>query len=122
MKQLSLLIVDDEVELIAALAERLKLRGLQVEVANNGDDALKHTSDTDYDVIILDVRMPGMDGIKLMGEIRSIRPGAKFILLTGQGSDADAAKGMREGASAYMIKPIDIQMLIDEIERAVAEE
>ena len=121
MSQLSILIVDDEVDLATALAERLELRGWKVEIALTGDKALQHLGGTDFEVVIIDVKMPGMSGLELMANIKRQRPGTKVILFTGLGSDADAERGMQEGASAYLIKPIDIQKLIEEINKVIRE-
>ncbi len=122
MKQYDILIVDDEPDLASALAERLEIRGFQVEVAVNGEDALLLTGKADFDVVIIDMKMPGMDGLKLMSEIKRERPSTKIILFTGHGSASDIKKGMRDGASTYLVKPVDIEKLIDAVNKIMDKE
>ena len=118
MEQLKILIVDDEEDLTSAMAERLEIRGFQVETATNGIDALKRVSEVDFGVLILDVKMPGIDGLQLVAEINRQRLDLPVILLTGHGSVKDAERGMREGAFDYLMKPIDIDALVEKIRNA----
>ena len=118
MEPVRILIVDDEEDLVSAMAERLALRGFQVETARSGTDALRLASEDDFSVVILDVKMPGIDGLQTMTEINRKHPDLPVILLTGHGSVADAERGMREGAFDYLMKPIDIDRLIDKISSA----
>lgn len=118
MEPLRILVVDDEEDLVSTLAERLALRGFQVETATRGDDALRYVAGGDFNVLILDVKMPGIDGLELMGQIRQKRPDLPIILFTGQASTADAERGMREGACDYVLKPVDLDDLIDKITSA----
>ncbi|MFH1921010.1 MAG: response regulator [Planctomycetota bacterium] len=122
MEQLRILLVDDEVDFASALAERLVLRGFQAEVATSGLDAARHVRENDFSVLVLDVKMPGIDGLGLMAEIKRKRPDLPVILLTGHGSVADAETGMKEGAFDYLMKPIDIDELIEKIRNAVGRE
>ena len=122
MEQFRILLVDDEEEFASALAERLALRGFQAEVATSGIDALRHVRESDFSVLILDVKMPGIDGLGLMAEIKRKRPDLPVILLTGHGSVANAETGMKEGAFDYVMKPIDIDELIEKIRDAVGRE
>ncbi|MHC4672918.1 MAG: sigma-54-dependent transcriptional regulator [Planctomycetota bacterium] len=119
MERLRILIVDDEEDLVSTMAERLTLRGFQVETATNGTDAIKHVSKHNFSVLILDVKMPGIDGLELMAEIKRKHPDLPVILFTGHTSVADAERGMQEGAFDYIMKPIDIDELIDKIRSAV---
>ena len=112
------LIVDDEEDLVSTLAERLDLRGIEVNTATNGTDALECLRGEDFSVLILDVKMPGMGGLALLTEIKRIRPEVPVILFTGYGSVADAEKGMEEGAFDYLMKPIDIDQLMEKIRKA----
>jgi DNA-binding NtrC family response regulator len=118
MERLKILLVDDEEDLVSALAERLTLRGFQVETATKGGDALTHVSAGGFNVVILDVKMPGIGGVELMVEIMRKQPDLPVILFTGHGSVADAKKGMEEGAFDYVMKPIDIDDLIRKIGNA----
>ena len=118
MERLRILIVDDEEDLVSTLAERLALRGFQVEAATSGAEALRRVSEGDFSVLILDVKMPGIDGLELMAEIKQKDPDLPVILFTGHGSVRDAERGMEEGAFDYLMKPIDIDELIDKIRNA----
>ena len=91
-------------------------------MATSGIDALRHVREGDFSVLILDVKMPGIDGLGLMAEIKRKRPDLPVILLTGHGSVADAKTGMKEGAFDYLMKPIDIDELIEKIGDAVDRE
>jgi DNA-binding NtrC family response regulator len=117
-----ILLVDDEEDFASALAERLVLRGFQAETATSGMDALRHIRECDFSVLILDVKMPGIDGLGLMAEIKRKHPNLPVILLTGHGSAADAEAGMKKGAFDYLMKPIDIDELIEKIGDAVGRE
>ncbi len=117
-----ILLVDDEEDFASALAERLMLRGFQAELATSGMDALRHIRECDFSVLILDVKMPGIDGLGLMAEIKRKRPNLPVILLTGHGSAADAETGMKKGAFDYLMKPIDIDELIEKIHDAAGSE
>ena len=119
MERLRILIVDDEQDFVSTLAERLTLRGFQVEAATRGIDALRHVSEDDFSVLILDVKMPGIDGLELLAEIKQKHPDLPVILLTGYGSVADAERGIGEGACDYLMKPIDIDELIEKVRNAV---
>ena len=120
MEPLRILIADDEVELASALAERLQLRGFLVETATGGTEALQLSREHDFDVLIVDVKMPGIDGLDLMAAIKRDAPDLPVILFTGHGSVAEAERGMRGGAFDYVIKPVDIDVLVDKIRKAAA--
>ncbi|MBN1591214.1 MAG: response regulator [Pirellulales bacterium] len=115
MGRLRILIVDDEEDLAFTMAERLILRGFRCEAMTNGIDALKALSEEHFDVLVLDVKMPGIDGLQMMTEIRQTHPDLPVILITGHGSAADAERGMRAGAFDYIMKPIDIERVIQMI-------
>ena len=119
MEQLRILIVDDETDLVSTLAERLTLRGFQVEVATSVTDALRHVSEGNFSVLIIDVKMPGIGGLELMAQIKREHPDLPVILFTGHSSVEDAERGMAEGAIDYLVKPIDIDELIAAIRNAV---
>ncbi|MFC1597563.1 response regulator [Planctomycetota bacterium] len=122
MQQLRILLVDDEVDFASALAERLALRGFQAQAATSGVDALRHVRESDFSMLILDVKMPGIDGLGLMAEVKRKHPHLPVILLTGHGSVEDAESGMKAGAFDYLMKPIDIDELIEKIKNAVGGE
>ncbi|MHC1729540.1 MAG: sensor histidine kinase [Syntrophobacteraceae bacterium] len=116
--QIKVLLVDDEKEFLDLLAERLSTRGLSIAKASDGGGAMRHLEEHDTDVVILDVLMPGRDGISILREIRQTRPFIPIILLTGHGSIESAVEGMKAGAFDYVIKPIEISDLMGKISAA----
>ncbi len=120
MEPVSVLLVDDEADLVSAMAERLALRGLQVETATNASAAQQYLRHRTFDVLILDVKMPGTGGLGLMAEVKQTHPELPVILFTGHGSLADAERGMREGAFDYLVKPVDVHALLERIHRAAS--
>jgi DNA-binding NtrC family response regulator len=118
MGGLRVLIVDDEEDLVSTMAERLELRGFEVETATSGTDALAHVGKSDFSVLLVDVKMPGVGGLELMAEIKRDHPDLPVILFTGHTSVADAERGIQEGAFGYLTKPIDIDRLIEKIRNA----
>jgi DNA-binding NtrC family response regulator len=119
MKKLSVLLVDDRQEFASALGERLMLHGMEVETANNGEDALGILKEKKVDVIVLDVIMPGMGGLELLGRIKTTHPDIQVILLTGHGSTKEGIEGMRLGAFDFLMKPVDLEELIAKMKTAV---
>jgi DNA-binding response OmpR family regulator len=113
---MKVLLVDDEERFVTVLAKRLRMRGYEAEHAFTGEEALKMAAETSYDVVTLDVKMPGIGGIQLQEKIEALNPGAKFIFVTGHGSLEDFTVGSSQG-SAYLSKPIDIDELIEAITR-----
>ena len=118
--KIKLLLVDDEKDFIESLAERLQLRDFDVKSALNGDDAIKLVSENEFDVIILDVKMPGMDGNATLKEIKRQFPMIEVIMLTGHATVESAIDGLKSGASDYLMKPADIGDLIQKAEDAFA--
>lgn len=118
MGRLRVLLVDDEEELVSTLKERLMLRDIEADGVTAGADALRCIQSKDYDVVVLDVKMPGIDGLEVMKKIRAIRPRVQVILLTGRGSERESEIGIKEGAFDYLIKPIDIEDLIEKMKEA----
>ena len=119
MALLRVLLIDDEEELVFTLTERLMLRGIEVEGVTSGADAIGRVQEKKFDVVVLDVKMPGIGGLEVMKRIRREREGMKFILMTGRGSPEEGEEGMREGAFAYLVKPINIEDLIKKMMEAV---
>ena len=120
MNTWKILLVDDEVEFVTTLAERLDLRGIAARVAHDGESALKAVAEDEPHVMVLDVMMPGMKGIEVLQRVREQHPAVQVILLTGQGKTRDGIEGMRHGAFAYLMKPLDIEELIRTLSEAVA--
>ncbi len=119
MGSLKVMLVDDEQEFATTLAERLRMRGLDTVTAFDGEDALKMIPSEKPDVVILDIMMPGMSGIQVLGKITELSPGTPVILLTGIGSTTEGIAGMKNGAVDYLMKPLQIEELIEKIRTAV---
>lgn len=113
-----LLLVDDEKRFTRTLSKRLSERGLSVATASSGLEALKLMEDNLFDVAVLDVKMPGMDGVETLREIRKVQPLTEVILLTGHASVDSAIEGMRLGAFEYLLKPCEIEDLMAKIDEA----
>lgn len=113
-----LLLVDDEKEFVATLAERLSLRGFDVDWVTNARDAESLVETRHYDLVVLDVKMPQVGGRKLKINIEKKLPGIKTIFLTGHGSEEDYQAGSAE-AEYYLMKPISITELIQKINDAL---
>jgi two-component system, OmpR family, response regulator CpxR len=112
------LVVDDEEEFVDALAQRLEVRGFTVLTAFNGDDALDTVREKPVDVVILDVLMPGKDGIQTLKEIKQIKPLVEVIMLTGHATVETGIEGMKLGAYDYLMKPTDTEELVAKINKA----
>ena len=105
------LLVDDERDFVDALAARLGLRGMEVLVAYDGDQALARLAEQDADVAVLDIQLPGKSGLELISEVRGARPLTQVVLLTGRSSLSTAVEGMKQGALDYLVKPVEIDVL-----------
>lgn len=119
MKNLKILLVDDEEELVTTLAERLELRGLQAQMATNGEAALNLIETDPPQIVILDVLMPGLGGLEVLKRIKAQHSHIPVILLTGRGSTKEGIEGMQLGAVDYLMKPIDITELIKKMQQAI---
>ena len=119
MTDVRVLLVDDEQEFTNTVAERLEIRGFDVEVAYDGATALEIVRVHSPQVMILDLRMPGLSGIDVLKRMKSDHPGIPVILLTGFGSEADGMAGVQLGACDFLMKPIEIKALIDKIHEAI---
>ncbi len=112
------LLVDDEREFVQTLSERLMLRDMGSAVAFDGESALRLVHEDDPEVMILDLKMPGIDGIEVLRRVKETQPGIEVIILTGHGSEADKETCMRLGAFAYLQKPVDIEVLSSTLRQA----
>jgi len=112
MGTLHVLIVDDEDELVSALVERLNLRGFEAKGVTTGVEALAHLADAPCDVVLLDVKMPGLGGMEIIQRIKEDQPDLEVILLTGHSSAQDAERGKTLGAFDYLMKPVKIDDLV----------
>jgi DNA-binding NtrC family response regulator len=119
MSQINVLLVDDEEELIAAWVERMKLRGINATGVTNGNEAIQKIKDTDYNVVVLDIKMPGIDGFEIMQQIQMEKPRLPIILITGHQCTEEESKGMLSDAFDCLVKPVNIEILIERINEAV---
>ena len=118
MDAFSVLLVDDEVEFLETLVKRLKRRNLGATGVNSGEEALRFLGETPVDVVVLDVKMPGMDGLETLTEIKKLYPLVEVIMLTGHASMEVAIQGMELGAFDYLMKPMDIDDLLYKLQDA----
>lgn len=118
MNESSVLLVDDEEEFVKTLAARLEIRGLKVDVAYSGEAAIEKVKDRSFDAILLDLAMPGMDGIETLRRLRELNPDSQVVLLTGRATVKGAIQAMRLGALDLLEKPVDIEVLVEKIEEA----
>ena len=112
------LLVDDEVDFVEVLAERLEARGLKVETAGDGQAALVKAAERTFDAILLDMAMPKLDGLQTLRGLLKINSDLQVILLTGQATLRQAVEAMKLGALDLMEKPVEIEKLVEKIEDA----
>lgn len=122
MQGWKVLLVDDEVEFVSTLAERLALRGIQARTAFDGNEALRLIDEEAVQVVVLDLMMPGMGGKEVLQRVKKLHPRIQVILLTGHGSTRDGIEGMQLGAFDYLMKPLNIEELIEKIGKAMGME
>lgn len=115
-----ILLIDDETEFVTTLAERLEIRGFSCTTAEDGESGLALIRKQPFDVVILDLLMPGMNGLEALKQVRQISPKLPVILLTGHGSTREGMEGMRLGAVDYLMKPLAIEDLMEKLQEAVA--
>ena len=115
-----ILLVDDDVDFVETLAARLRRRGLYVEVATGGEESIEMARKTVFHVVILDLAMPGMDGIETLKTLLKRCPGIQVILLTGQATIQAAVEATRLGAMDVLEKPTDAETLLEKIHAARA--
>jgi two-component system OmpR family response regulator len=114
------LLVDDDEEFVETLAERMRHRDMDVATTTSGKDALEKVSDDPYDVVVLDLLMPGMDGLEALARIKRRRPDVQVILLTGHATVEKSVEAMKTGAMDFIEKPVDLDALTDIIHQAKA--
>jgi len=114
-----ILLVDDEVDFTTSLSRLLLVRGYEVEAVNNGNAALRLLGETPFDAVVLDLKMPGMDGITTLDEIQQLGLFTQTIILTGYGTEETAERARKMGAHDFLSKPMDIEVLLESIESAV---
>lgn len=120
MNRERVLLVDDDAEFVRVLSERLRARDLDVEAAASGPEALEKVGDASYDAVLLDLAMPGMDGIETLKLLLRQRPDLQVVLLTGHATVSKGVEAMKLGAADFLEKPAELRTLLEAIERAKA--
>lgn len=112
MREIKLLLVDDEQDFVETLAERLRLRDFGSTVALDGETALSIVKEGVPDVMLLDIMMPGINGLEVLERVKGNYPDVQVIIVTGHGGEKEKTQAMKLGAFAYMTKPVDFETLI----------
>ena len=115
------LLVDDEEEFIELMSQRLETRGLKVVAATSGEEALGLVDDQSFDVAVVDLAMPGIDGIETLKQIKEKRADIEVIMLTGQATVQSGIEAMKHGAIDFLEKPVDLTVLLEKIWQAKRE-
>jgi DNA-binding response OmpR family regulator len=114
----AVLLVDDEREFVETLAERLLMRDIQCRIAYDGESALETIAVDAPEVMLLDIKMPGIDGMEVLRRVKATHPRIEVVMLTGHGNDTDRDNCLELGAFAYLQKPVDIRVLSDTLRQA----
>nr|WP_321466596.1 response regulator [uncultured Desulfobulbus sp.] len=112
------LLVDDEQDFLETLSSRLEMRGLKVSAVTSGEQAIVEASEQDYDAIVVDLAMPGIDGLETLKRIKADNPNAEIIMLTGQASVQSGVEAMKLGAGDFLQKPVELSELLSKIGEA----
>ncbi|OGQ94349.1 MAG: response regulator [Deltaproteobacteria bacterium RIFOXYD12_FULL_57_12] len=118
MKQMKVLLVDDEETFVRTLSERLNMRDLKTDTVYDGEQALDFVDDKEPDVMVLDLKMPGIDGMEVLRRVKERYPAIQVIILTGHGTDLHEDESKRLGVFDYLKKPVDIEILVSRIKAA----
>ncbi len=114
-----IMVVDDEEKVRTYLSRLLEKRGFEVQTAPDGPTALARLAETDVDVVLLDILMPGPDGLTILKEIKQSKPQIEVIMLTGNASVENGVRGIHHGAFDYQLKPVDIDNLYLALQEAL---
>ncbi|MBI4858757.1 MAG: response regulator [Candidatus Riflebacteria bacterium] len=118
MERFRVLIVDDEADFVETIVKRLNAKGLDAEGVTGGREAVALLDGKSFDVCVLDVKMPGLDGLETLAEMKKKRPGMEVIILTGHGSGEAGVRGLQLGAYDFVMKPVPFADLLGMIVRA----
>jgi DNA-binding NtrC family response regulator len=118
MAESSILVIDDEQEFVSTLVRRLRKRGWESEGVLTGGEAIVKIAAGDFSVVLLDMRLPDMDGSEVLREIMKINPQTRVIILTGHASASEGEEGIRNGAFDYLIKPVEFETLLEKLQAA----
>ena len=117
MTALRVFIVDDDIDFAESLAEVIKKRGHQVELAHNGEDAVERFRDADFDIAFMDVKLPGKNGVESFFEIRKIKPDAKVMMMTGYSVEHLLRQAVDHGALGVLHKPLDFDRVLEVLDK-----
>ena len=120
MRNIKVLIIDDEEELVTTLVERLEYRNIDAVGALTGQEGLNLAGERTFDLVLLDLKLPGMSGLEVLRQLKREQPGVKVLLITGHGATSDDDEVVPEGAFDFLPKPIDISTLISRMHEALA--
>jgi two-component system OmpR family response regulator len=118
MENLRVLVVDDEADFLETIVKRLQRRKIDAYGVDGGKKALEIVENERFDVVVLDILMPGMDGIETLKLLKKKKPFIEVIILTGHGSVESGLQGMQFGAFDYIMKPADLDELLEKIQQA----
>jgi DNA-binding NtrC family response regulator len=121
MPEYRVLLVDDEEELVSTLEERLLLRGINVETSTSGRTALKMLNESHFDIVVVDLKMPNLDGTAVIDTVRREHPEVKILLITGHGSGSRSGEEQPFDEDDVLLKPFDIETLLDRINQKLEE-
>lgn len=119
MSDYRVLLVDDEEELVSTLAERLGYRGFSAKYTTNGARALEMLSESPFDAVVVDLKLPGMSGEELLRAIRSNYPGLPVLMVTGHGPGEESDHAKPPGAFDFLMKPVSIDELVSKMTKAI---
>lgn len=119
MGEIKVLCIDDEEELVSAWIERLLIRGIYAEGVTDGHEAIRRIKERNFDVVILDIKMPGISGFEIMKRIKTIKPKIPVILITGHQCQEDENEGMLADSFDCLVKPVNIDILVEKIMKAI---
>lgn len=119
MDKFHALLVDDEKELVLTLIERLAYRGINAEYATSGDQAIEKFKESSYDIVVIDLKLPGMSGEELLRYVKKSYPDLPVLMITGHGSGHDGTFSKPEGVYDLLPKPIDLSELIKMMRKAI---
>ncbi|MBZ0263420.1 response regulator [bacterium] len=123
MKTPKILLIDDEEELVTTLVERLEIRGMEAEAVTNGHEGLERMHHGEFDVVVADLKMPGLSGLETIDILREKYPQVKIILITGHGRGSDEELDQKlEGVDNILMKPFDINTLVEKIREVLKNE
>ena len=114
----NVLLVDDEEQFLEVLSERLETRGLKVKTVTSGQDAVEQVEKKSFDAIVVDLAMPGINGIETMKRIKEKNPDLEIIILTGHATVKTGIEAMKLGAEDFLEKPVDLNVLLEKISKA----